>query len=111
MEQRKYVRSNMIGMEVDISDRAGFCTGTIRDISRFGICITDIPRKLHAKNGLFDVVITGQGHSFRLKAQEKWETKDGLTTIVGAFIDNVPWDWTEMVMQHEPESDDIWGSH
>ncbi len=101
----------MVGMEVDISDRAGFCTGTIKDVSRFGVCITDIPRKLHAENGVFNVVISGKDHNFKLKVQKKWETKDGLTTIVGVFINNAPWEWTEMVMQNEPIDDDIWGNH
>lgn len=88
-------------MEIHISDRAGFCTGTIKDVSRFGICITDLPRKLHAQHGLFDAIVSGNGKNFKLRLEEKWKAKDGLTTVVGAGINDVPWNWTEMVMHQE----------
>lgn len=111
MEKRKHPRLNAIGLEVDISDRVGFSTGTLKDISRFGVCITDIPRKLHTKDNYFTVVISGKGKRFRLQITPQWEKKDGLSTITGAFIDNAPWDWTEMIMQLEPQDNDVWSTN
>ncbi len=110
-EQRQHTRTSLAGMEIHISDRAGFCTGNIKDVSRFGICITDLPRKLHAKHGLFDAIVSGNGKNFKLRLEEKWKAKDGLTTMVGAGIDNVPWNWTEMVIHHEPANDDVWSTN
>jgi hypothetical protein len=111
MEQRKYFRAKLNGTEVYISDGAGFCTGILKDFSRFGLCITDIPRKIHPENGYFIAVISSNNQNFKLKVEERWNAKDGLATEVGAIIDNVPWNWTELAMQHEPPSDDVWASH
>jgi len=103
MEQRQYFRTKISGTEVYISDGAGFCLGTLKDFSRFGLCITDIPRKIHTENGYFTAAMSNENLSFKLKVEEKWMAKDGLSTVVGAAIENVPWDWTEMAMQHEPK--------
>jgi len=108
MEQRQYFRATPPLTEVHISDRAGFCTGTVKDFSRFGICITDIPRKIHLNNGYFTIVLYSNNINFKLKVEEKWTVKDGLSTRVGATIENAPWNWTEMVMQFEPRDEDVW---
>lgn len=108
MEQRQYPRIDD-GAEVYISDKAGFCTGTLKDFSRFGLCITDLPRKVHTRNGFFEAIFTCSGLKFRLQVEEKWNETEGLTNIVGALINNVGWGWTEMVMQHEGVDDDVWG--
>ena len=108
MEQRQYFRAVSPEMEVHISDRAGFCTGTLKDFSRFGLCITDIPRKIHLSNGCFTIVLSKNNMNFKLNVEEKWRVKDGVSTKVGATIENVPWDWTEMVMRHEPPSNAPW---
>lgn len=108
MEQRQYFRAEDEHAEVHISDGAGFCTATLKDFSRFGLCITDIPRKLHTKNGHFTAVVSSNNVNYKLKVEEKWTVKDGLSTQVGAVIQDVPWNWTEMVMQHEPQNNDVW---
>ena len=109
MEQRQYSRVSNTS-EVHISDQAGFCTGTLKDFSRFGICITDLPRKIHTKNGFFVAIFTCSNIKFKLRVEEKWKKTEGLTNIVGAIINNAAWDWTEMVMQYESVDDDVWGN-
>jgi hypothetical protein len=104
MEQRQHIRSSINGLTVYISDQAGLCNGVIKDISRFGICIGDIPRKLQTKNGSFNAVINGKGNTFKLQLKEKWKDENGQTTIIGAGIDDAPWDWAEMTLRHELQS-------
>lgn len=101
MERRQYVRTSMDGMTVYICDEDGLCGGTLKDISRFGVCITDIPRKLQIQNGSFDAVIHGAGYSFKLHLQEKWKVRKNQTTMVGAVIDSAPRDWAEMTLRNE----------
>lgn len=110
MDKRQYPRVQVANMMVDISDRVGFCSGVVKDVSRFGICITDIPRKLHPKNDCVEAVIFSQGQKFKLKLRQRWLKKSGVNMEVGARIDNVPWAWTEMAMGGEPDSGDIWGT-
>lgn len=108
MEQRQYFRAKSNSTEVFISDNAGFCTGILKDFSRFGLCITDIPRKVHTQNGHFTAIISYNDTRFKLRVAKRWSAKDGLATEIGALIEDVPWDWTEMAMQHEPLRDDVW---
>ena len=110
IEQRKHPRLVPVNMEIDISDRVGFCTGTVKDISRFGICIADIPRKLQAKNHCITVAVSSGEKRFKLLLQPQWETQEGLTRVTGTSINNVPWEWTEMIMHMEPKNNDVWGT-
>ncbi len=110
MEQRSFVRTSMGAIEVDISDRVGFSTGTLKDVSRFGVCVTDIPRKLQTENSIFTAIISANGQRFKLQLKEKWKKQDGLTMVMGAKIKDAPWDWTEMVKQLEPENEDVWAT-
>lgn len=107
MEQRQYFRAKISNTEIYISDRAGFCKGILKDFSRFGLCITDLPRKIHPKNGYFTIVISSNTMHFKLKVEERWWAKDTLSIETGAVIEDAPWDWTEMVMQHEPPPHDV----
>ncbi|MEN8190625.1 MAG: PilZ domain-containing protein [Thermodesulfobacteriota bacterium] len=110
MDHRQHPRTERNDMSVDFSDAIGFSTGAVKDISRFGICIGDIPRKLHFKNGIVEAVISGRGHNFRLKLRQMWVKEDGYSLMIGVAIDNVPWSWTEMVMKCEPDKDDVWST-
>lgn len=109
MEQRRYMRI-MGNTDIYISDQAGFCTGTLKDFSRFGICISDLPRKIHSDSGLFKASFVCNNLNFKLQLDRKWIQKEGLTNVVGAIIEGVPWDWTEMVMRHESTDEDVWQS-
>ncbi len=98
-EQRKYVRLNATGMDISISDKVGFSSGTLKDISRFGVCIVDLPRPLQSDNDGITAVITASEKRFKLRLKPQWEKQDGLMMVMGAIIDDVPLDWTEMVME------------
>lgn len=110
MEKRQYFRAKLNHAEVHISDQAGFCMGTLKDCSRFGLCITDIPRKIHTKDGCFTAIVSANKMKFKLKIKERWNLKDGLSTEVGGTIQDPYWDWTEMIMKHEPTNDDVWAN-
>ena len=107
MEHRKYPRLNATGMEVSIADRVGFSTGTIKDISRFGVCITDLPRQLQPANNNITVVISAKDKQFKLNLMPQWVKQAGLTMATGAIIDEVPKDWAEMVMQLERQNNSV----
>lgn len=48
--------------------------------------------------------------NFKLKVKERWRAKDGLSIEIGGSIEDAAWDWTEMVMEHEPKNGDVWGA-
>jgi hypothetical protein len=110
MERRKYQRVALKSLSVDASDGIGFFPGVVSDVSRFGICITDLPKKLNGDVKKMTIVISGEGEHFKMNVQPRWSTRDDLRKSVGAEILNAPWGWTEFVMNFEPVfHDDIWG--
>ncbi len=109
MEQRGSTRINVVGMEVDIADKAGFSRGTLKDVSRCGVCVAGIPLKLHYENsGCVAVVLSADGKRFRLQLRPKWEKQDELTLVTGAIICDAPSEWMEMIMRLEREDEEAW---
>lgn len=109
MEHREHERVEIDGLNADISDGIGFYPGTISDISRFGICLTDLPKRIDDKTKKMTVVISGYGSNFKLLVRPKWSVGDGMRKVVGFEIINTPWAWTGFAKRFEPEPDtDVW---
>ncbi|MEE4166120.1 MAG: PilZ domain-containing protein [Desulfocapsaceae bacterium] len=102
MNQRKHPRIAIPRIEADISDGRGFYNGTVNDISRFGISISNIPKRLDTSAEMYSIILDGPGTHFKLLARPVWEEADGVSKTIGAQIENSPWTWTEFVMRHEP---------
>jgi hypothetical protein len=104
--KRKYFRMDVQGVEAYIADDIGFCSAQVKDVSRFGICLTEMPRKLRNKGDKFLLVVSDQkGHRYKVQAQSKWETERGFDTVLGAEIKNAPWGWTDFVSTKEAEGE------
>lgn len=97
-------------MVADISDGRGFFTGTVHDISRFGMALDDISMKIDSHARHLTVIVEGQNGHFKLKITPRWETVAGRQKIIGGQIEQCPFSWTEFVMRFEPEKDDVWGN-
>jgi hypothetical protein len=109
--KRRYFRLDVQGMDADISDDIGFCTARVKDISRFGICLSQIPRKLSVKGDKFLVIISDQAHHrFKMQVQGRWEEEKGFDTIMGLEIKDAPWNWTDFLTNMEPVKDSAWGA-
>jgi hypothetical protein len=110
MNIRQHPRIAMTGMVADISDGRGFFTGTVHDISRYGLALEDIPAKLDSRADQLTVILDGRGGHFKMKISPKWETVDGRQKIIGGQIKQCSTAWMNFVMHFESEPDDIWGS-
>ncbi len=93
----------------DVSDGRGFFSGMVTDLSRFGLCMTDLPIKLDNTSQRFSIVISGHGRNFKMLVKPRWAKTATGRKCVGVEILNAPWAWTEFVMEFEPQSDDVWG--
>ncbi len=112
MDKRKHPRIPIDDLNVDVSDGFGFFSGSASDISRFGLGLVNMAKRLGKDAEKFTVVVSGQGKDFKFKVFPRWEEVEGLTKRVGVEIANAPWEWTEFVMEREPvreEEDDPWG--
>lgn len=110
MEHRKHKRIAVEGFTVDVSDGVGFGSGYISDISRSGMCLTDIPSRLK-KTAKMTVVVSGHGKNFKLLVTPKWMEENGARRDVGVKIDATSGPWTGFVMNRETKGNiDVWGS-
>ncbi len=109
MEKRQYQRMAVGNLYVDISDGQGFFSGTVKDLSRFGLKLDDVPKKLDEKANYFSVVVSGDGQHFKMRARPRWAHKKSLNKKLGLEIVDAPWGWTEFVMKFEPAYGDAWG--
>ncbi len=107
MNRRRHPRMPLADMVADISDGRGFFTGTVHDISRFGMALDHISTKMNSQAKQLIVIVDGQGGHFKLKITPKWETVTGHQKTVGGQIEQSPFAWTEFVMDFEPDNNDI----
>lgn len=99
----------MDNLTVDVSDGVGFFQGLVSDISRFGMCLTDLPKRLNGAARKMTVVVSWKGEHFKMDVRPRWFTEDGAGKYVGVEITNAPWSWTEFVMKFEPAIEkDVW---
>jgi hypothetical protein len=97
-------------MTADISDGRGFFTGTIHDISRFGMAIDDISERIDSRAHLLTIIVDGQGGHFKLKIRPRWQNVRGHQKLIGGRIDHSSIAWTDFVSKFEPEKYDVWGN-
>lgn len=109
MENREYHRMEVLGLSADISDGVGFFPGLVNDVSRFGMRMVDLPKRIDEKAKKMTVVISGLGRNFKMLVRPRWSEQVGLRKMVGFEIVNSPWEWTEFVMKYEPKKEqDVW---
>jgi hypothetical protein len=110
MEKRIHPRISMDNISVDVTDGVGSFRGLVSDISRFGVCLTDLPKKLNGSVSKMIVVVSAKEQHFKMSIKPRWYTDGGVTKSVGALILNAPLGWTEFVMGFEPViQKDVWG--
>ncbi len=110
MEHRKHPRISTKSLEIDISDGKGFFSGSVNNISRFGLLVSDLPLKLKSDADIFTAIINSQKGNFKMFLKPMWENEDGLRKTVGLEIESCSWGWTEFVMDLEPNEGDIWSN-
>ena len=108
MEKRRHQRMVINNLWADVSDGKGFFSGTVTDLSRFGLCMAGLPGRLDHNSQRLSIVISGHGKNFKMLAKPRWEQKEINQKNVGVEILNAPWGWTEFVMHFEPPPADAW---
>ncbi len=101
-ENRRHPRIAIRNLSVDIHDGNEFFQGTVSDISRHGMCMTELPERFDADTEVMTVVIAGKEDYFRMFVRPKWCRQQEENKTVGTEIINISWSWKEFVMKREP---------
>jgi hypothetical protein len=102
MEKREHLRMAIENLSVDVADGVGFFQGMVSDISRFGICMADLSKRINGDAKRMTIVVSGKAGHFRMDVRPRWYTHGSSRHYVGAEIITVPIGWTEFVMNFEP---------
>ena len=92
----------MGNLPIDVADGSGFFQGVVSDISRSGLCMTDLSERLDGDVEKLTVVVSGKEASFRMNVRPRWYTYGGVTKTIGVEVINAPLGWMEFVLDVEP---------
>lgn len=107
--KRRYPRI-AVNLPIDISDGARFYQATVKNISRGGLLIDDIPNRINCNCMLRTVVSVGNNH-FKLVCKTKHRKNNGSSVTLGTEIDDTSCQWLAFVMNQEPPVEgDVWDS-
>ncbi len=96
-ENRTHPRFSIKNMSVDISDGRGFFAGAVGDISRFGLCMKLVSKKLRAKGIYFSIVASKNGKYFQMTVVPCWNCISGYTQDIGVRIIQSPPEWEQYI--------------
>lgn len=107
MEKRRFQRMGINNLVADISDGQGFFNGEVKDLSRYGIRLSEVPPRLddHAKQ--LSVVVSSKKDHFKIQVRPRWSRKQAISKVLGLEIVSAPLGWAEFVIDQEAPFDEI----
>ena len=103
MDQRHYPRIQYRHLTANAGDNKSFFHGTVKNISRSGLCISDLPAEVDDDLKVWSLLVKGDGMVHKLSATPRWSVILGQKKSVGFEILDPPLGWTEFVPEI-PES-------
>ena len=58
-------------MFADIDNKNTYFTANVKNISRFGLCLSNLPADSHFGEYYMPAIISGHGHKFRMKIKPR----------------------------------------
>lgn len=101
MEKRRHERIESSKILADISDGLGFYTGIVKDFSRSGLLLEDVPKRLDDTSAQVSVIIASGTANFKLKAKKRWTKPQAFSKMIGFELTDAPLGWAEFVMKNE----------
>lgn len=77
-------------MRIDVSDGIGCCSGEVRDISRLGMCLVDLAKRVGRDTDAYTVVASKDGKHFKFRVRPRWQVAGQLNKKMGVEIHDVP---------------------
>jgi len=98
--KRRDPRLNISPIAVKVTDGDHFHTATIKNISRIGICLKNLPEKLFNKADRLTVIIKEKEKNHHtLRVQPVWATTGASGQKIGARIETASSEWLHFIKQ------------
>jgi hypothetical protein len=103
MDQRHYPRIQYRDLTAKAGDNKSFFQGTVKNISQFGLCVSDLPAEIDDNLRVWSLLVNGDNMVHKLSVSPRWSVITGQKKSVGVEILDPPLGWTEFVPEI-PES-------
>lgn len=105
MNKRRHQRIEVDNLVAEVSDGVGFCSGTVCDVSRYGIKVDCLPHKFRKLADRLSIMISVNGIlSFKkMRGIPRWMTGNIHGKKMGIQIIDATSSWTVFVKNFEPE--------
>ena len=110
MNKRRHQRIEVQNVVANLSDGVDSFSGTVRDVSRDGMLLTDIPNELNSQGKKFSIIVSAKGKDYIMLVVPKWISGKNSEKKMGLAILDDPFDWTVFVMNCEPADEDMWAA-
>jgi len=91
-------------MLIDVSDGIGFCTGTVQDVSRVGLCLTDLAKRFGQDMDTYTAVASSGSEYFKFRVRPRWEQAGSVSKRMGVEITEPSGPWMDFVSRLEAKS-------
>lgn len=110
MNRRRHQRIEVQNTVANLSNGIEVFSGTVNDVSRVGMLLTDIPKELHDLGESLSITVSARDKDYKMLVVPKWISENYSDKRMGLAILDAPLDWTIFVMNCEPTGEDIWAA-
>lgn len=110
MNMRLNTRIEVQNVVANLSNKVESFSGTVNDISRVGMLLTDIPKELHDWSENFSIIVSARNTEYKMIVVPKWINENNSEKRMGVEILEAPLDWILFVMNYHPTDENIWAA-
>ncbi|MFT5728585.1 MAG: hypothetical protein ACI8PB_002739 [Desulforhopalus sp.] len=110
MNRRLNQRIEVQNVVANLSNEVGNFSGTVNDISRVGMLLTDIPKELHDCSEKLSIIVSTRNIEYKMVVLPKWINANSSEKRMGLEILDTPLDWILFVMDYHPTDENIWAA-
>ena len=104
MDKRRHQRIEVPNLVAHVSDGIGSFSGTVSNVSRCGILLDNIPKKINEQATRLSMVVSVNGINFKkMQGIPRWISGSDSRKKLGIHIPNASTSWTAFVKNIEPK--------
>jgi len=110
MNRRLNQRIEVQNVVANLSNEVESFSGTINDVSRAGMLLTDIPQELHDCGEKLSIIVSAKNIEYKMLVLPKWINENSAEKRMGLEILDAPLEWILFVMDYQPTDENIWAA-
>ena len=110
MNRRLNQRIEVQNVVAHLSNGVDFFSGTVNDVSRVGMLLTNIPKELHDCSEKLSITVSAKNIEYKMVVLPQWINENNSEKRMGLEILDAPLDWILFVIDYQPADENIWAA-